>query len=140
MGNEEELFKALLDEPEDYEVKGQKIPIYSLGVTVMSLLTNATIKIPKDIKDKILSEEKLTVDEEKILTQLQNEEKGEKNTLMKELLIKTLKLTFPNKSEEELGRISMEHWNPLIKIIMRLNFPKLTGEQSDFQKAQPKKN
>jgi len=140
MGNEEELFKALLDEPEYYEVKEQKIPIYSLGVTVMTLLTSATTKIPKEIKDKILAEEKLTIAEEKILTQLQNEERGEKNTLMRELLIKTLKLTFPNKSEEDLGRISMEHWNPLIKIVLRLNFPKLTGEQKDFQKAQPKKS
>jgi len=137
---EEELFKALLDEPEYYEIKGKKIPIYSLGISVMNILLSSSMKIPDKIKDKMLKEEKLTVEEQDTLMRIQAEERGTKNSAMMKLFIKTLKITFPNKDDEELRRISIKHWGPLLKVIIPLNFPASRGENQDFQKDQLKKN
>lgn len=136
---EEELFNALLDKPSFYEVNGKKIPIHSLGISLMKLLLESSKGLSDEIKQKVINEEKLSEAEEKVLAQLQTEEKGKKDGMMRVLLIKTLKITFPNKSEEELELISMEHWNPLIKIIFKLNFPKIQSEDKDFQKAPPEK-
>jgi len=137
---EESLFNALLDEPEYYELNGKKIPIHSLGISIMPLLLRTSSKVPNNIKTKILNNETLTKGEEETLENIQNDEKNDKDTLMRKLLLKTLKLTFPTKSDNDLDKISVSHWNPLIKIIMKVNFPKISSIEKDFQNPQLKKN
>lgn len=140
MSNEEDLFNALLDKPEYYEFDGKKIPIHSLGISMMELLVSSSFEIPEKVRKKILNDEKLTEEETKLVEELQEKDKKNRKGLMPKLLVETLKITFPDKTEEELSRISMKHWDPLIKIVLKLNLTKFRERnEKDFQKPQPEK-
>lgn len=146
----EQLFDALMDEPSFYEFekagKKVKIPIYSLGLSAFKLVAKMeTGDLPPAILRKIKLQQDLTPEETELINKKTTEQlnKIDETSPSLQLVLQTLKLTFPNKSDTELMRIGHQHFSGLIAIILKTNNlvkKKKEGEGVDFQKSQPEQS
>ena len=149
----EQLFDALLDEPVYYEAKKGdktvKIPIHSLGLNAFKIISKLEFdKLPEKILEKLRTRQELTEEEKQIandrtMSQLQS---MDADSPAMELILDTLKLTFPNKSNEDLMRIGTQHFQGLLNAILKANnlasksYMEGEEEKTDFQNSQPEQN
>ena len=150
----EQLYDALLDEPAYYIAKkGEKevkIPIHSIGLSAFKIISKLKFdELPQEIMVKLRTRQELTDEEKKIINEktMSQLNSMDADSPAMQLILDTLKITFPNKSQDDLMRIGIQHFQGLLNAVLKANnlssktFMGDDGEeQPDFQKSQPEQN